>query len=118
MESKSTVVCLCGSSKFAEQHQQVMMDETLKGNIVIPMGLYGHADFPKGAKAACSDADEGDKVKQMLDKLHFAKIDMADEIFVVDVAGYIGSSTSREIEYANSNGKNVRYYSREYERNK
>lgn len=107
---KPRVVCLCGSSKHPEIHMRLMMDETLAGRIVIPMGLYGHADFPAGAKAATNDGDESTSVKQMLDRLHFSKIDLADEILVVRMDGYIGSSTSREIEYANSTSKTIRFY--------
>lgn len=86
-----------------------MMDETLAGRIVIPLGLYGHADFPVGAKEATNDGDESTAIKQMLDSLHFSKIDLADEILVINVAGYIGASTDREIRYARSCGKSVRY---------
>lgn len=46
---------------------------------------------------------------EMLDDMHKRKIDMADEIFVINVGGYIGSSTRSEIEYAMANGKQVRY---------
>ena len=45
----------------------------------------------------------------MLDDMQLRKIDLADEIFVVNVGGYIGSSTRSEIEYAMSTGKTVRY---------
>ena len=45
----------------------------------------------------------------MLDDMHKRKIDMADEIFVINVGGYIGSSTKSEIEYAKANGREVRY---------
>ena len=48
----------------------------------------------------------------MLDDMHKRKIDMADEIFVINVGGYIGSSTQSEIEYAKENGKPVRYLER------
>lgn len=88
---------------------EAMMDETLAGKIVIPMGLYGHADFPAGAKEATGDGDESGEVKQMLDRLHLAKIDLADEILVVNPGAYVGSSTEREIRYAVENGKRVRY---------
>ena len=47
--------------------------------------------------------------KEMLDDMHLRKIDMADEVFVINVGGYIGSSTRREIEYALSQGKKVNY---------
>jgi len=90
-----------------------MMDETLAGNIVIPMGLYGHADYPPGARAATNDGDESTEVKQMLDKLHFQKIALANEIIVVHKDGYIGSSTRREIAFAEANGKRVRYWPNE-----
>jgi hypothetical protein len=45
----------------------------------------------------------------MLDDMHKRKIDMADEIFVINVGGYIGSSTRSEIEYATATGKAIRY---------
>lgn len=45
----------------------------------------------------------------MLDDMHKRKIDMADEIFVINVDGYIGSSTRSEIEYAETHNKNVNY---------
>ena len=86
------------------------MDETLAGNIVIPMGLYGHADYPTGARAATNDGDESTAVKQMLDRLHFQKINLANEIIVVTKDGYIGDSTRREIAHAEATGKRVRYW--------
>ena len=48
-------------------------------------------------------------VKTMLDDMHKRKIDMADEIFVINVGGYIGSSTRSEIDYALAHGKKVNY---------
>lgn len=107
---KLVTVCFCGSSKWPELHHRLMMQETLAGRIVIPMGLYGHADYPAGAKAATNDGDESTAVKQMLDTLHHRKIDLADEILVISQGGYIGSSTKREIEYATKTGKKVRYH--------
>ena len=41
--------------------------------------------------------------------MHKRKIDMADEIYVINVDGYIGDSTRSEIEYAHAIGKTVRY---------
>ena len=73
---------------------------TLEGNIVISVGLFGHSGddevWTKGTK-------------EMLDDMHKRKIDMADEIFVINVGGYIGYSTRSEIEYAKTTGKAVRY---------
>lgn len=55
--------------------------------------------------------DEGtlSKTKEMLDDMHKRKIDMADEIYVINVGGYIGESTRSEIEYAAKTGKAIRY---------
>ena len=55
--------------------------------------------------------DEGTliKTKEMLDDMHKRKIDMSDEIFVINVNGYIGDSTKSEIEYAIKTGKKVNY---------
>ena len=50
-----------------------------------------------------------EKTKEMVDDIHLRKIDMSDEIFVVNVGGYIGSSTKKEIEYAISQNKKVNY---------
>jgi len=48
-------------------------------------------------------------VKPIVDKVHFRKIDLADEIFVINIGGYIGESTSNEIAYAKSTGKLIKY---------
>ena len=100
------VITLCGSTKFKDQFLEAQKKLTLDGNIVISVGLFGHS----GDNEVW---DEG--VKEMLDDMHKRKIDMADEIFVIDVGGYIGSSTKSEIDYAYRHGKNIRYYSLEME---
>ena len=81
---------------------------TLAGYIVISVGLFGHA----GAQEVWDGMDEGtlSKTKEMLDDMHKRKIDMADEIYVINVGGYIGDSTRSEIQYAEEHGKPVRYY--------
>ena len=107
MVGKYKVITLCGSTRFKEQFIQVQKDLTLKGNIVISVGLFGHS----GDSEVWENMDEGTltKTKEMLDDMHKIKIDMADEIFVVNVGGYIGDSTRSEIKYAQENGKLVRY---------
>lgn len=107
--TNGNVVCLVGSSRFMEEHNRVAMDETLVGNVVLGMSCFGHADYPPGAKAITSDSDESNTVKQLLDRLHLQKIDMASEVVVVRVSGYVGSGAQREIDYARANGKIVRY---------
>lgn len=101
------VITLCGSTKFKNEFLKVQKDLTLSGNIVISVGLFGHS----GDSEVWEDMDEGTltKTKEMLDDMHKRKIDMADEIFVINVGGYIGESTKSEIEYAKSHGKKVDY---------
>jgi predicted phosphodiesterase len=41
--------------------------------------------------------------------MHLRKIDLSDEIYVINPGGYTGYSTSNEIEYATSPSKPVRY---------
>ena len=95
------VITLCGSTRFKDEFMESQKRLTLAGNIVISVGLFGHS----------GDDDEGwtEGTKEMLDDMHKRKIDMADEIFVINVGGYIGSSTRSEIEYAEATGKEIKY---------
>ena len=101
------VITLCGSTRFKDEFLKVQKDLTSQGNIVISVGLFGHS----GDSEVWENMDEGtlNKTKEMLDDMHKRKIDMADEIFVINVDGYIGESTKSEIEYAKSLGKKVNY---------
>ena len=101
------VITLCGSTRFKDEFMKAQKELTLKGNIVISVGLFGHS----GDWEVWENMDEGTitKTKEMLDDMHKRKIDMADEIFVINVGGYIGSSTKSEIEYALKKGKKVNY---------
>lgn len=101
------VVTLCGSTRFRNEYMEAQKKLTLEGCIVISVGLFGHS----GDSEVWENMDEGTltKTKEMLDDMHKRKIDMADEIFVINVGGYVGSSTRSEIEYAKAHGKTVRY---------
>ena len=103
------VITLCGSSRFPQAFDLANMHLSMQGHIVISLACFGHADQPAGARFLTSDGDEKTPEKQALDQLHFRKIDLSDEIFVVNVGGYVGSSTKREIAYAQSKGKAVRF---------
>lgn len=101
------IVCLCGSTRFYDVFQKANFDETMKGNIVLTVGFYPHAEFSK--KAHGEDVGITPEEKIRLDELHKRKIDLADEIFVLNVGGYIGDSTRSEIEYAKAEGKFIRF---------
>ena len=107
MLKKYKVITLCGSTKFKEEFIKAQKDLTLKGNIVISVGLFGHS----GDSEVRENMDEGTltKTKEMLDDMHKRKIDMSDEIFIINVNGYIGNSTKSEIEYAKKTGKKIKY---------
>lgn len=100
MVGKYKVITLCGSTRFKEQFIEAQKRLTLEGNIVISVGLFGHSGdnevWTEGTKA-------------MLDDMHKRKIDMADEIFVINPGGYIGESTRSEIAYAEDHGIGIRY---------
>lgn len=100
MVGKYKVITLCGSTKFKDDFIREQKRLSLEGNIVISVGLFGHSG---------DDEVFAEGVKEMLDDMHKRKIDMADEIFVINKNGYIGSSTKSEIEYAKSANKKVNY---------
>ena len=100
MVGKYKVITLCGSTRFKEQFLGAQKRLTLEGNIVISVGLFGHSG---------DDEVWAPGTKEMLDDMHKRKIDMADEIYVINVGGYIGESTRSEIEYARKNGRAVNY---------
>jgi len=100
VSGKYPVVTLCGSTRFKEQFMEAQKRLTLEGYIVISVGLFGHSG---------DDEVWTEGTKEMLDDMHKRKIDMADEIFVINVGGYIGQSTRSEIDYALAHGKKVTY---------
>lgn len=136
-KERPRVVCLCGSTRFADAWRDANRVETLAGRIVLSVGLLGHEE----------GIDMNGPIKAMLDQLHLRKIDLADEVLVLnpraqvcpkcrtvwrrdlkpgmtctvtrcgcgqDLEGvphapYVGESTRREIAYAEGLGKVVRY---------
>ena len=100
MVGKYKVVTLCGSTRFKDEFLEAQKRLTLAGNIVISVGLFGHS----GDNEVWTEG-----TKEMREDMHKRKIDMADEIYVINVGGYIGSSTKSEIEYAKKTGKAVKY---------
>lgn len=101
------VVTLCGSTRFKDDFLRIQKRLTLEGNIVISVGLFGHSGDNEVWEGMPEDTVT--KTKRMLDDMHKRKIDMADEIFVINKDGYIGSSTKSEINYAQACHKPVRY---------
>lgn len=92
-------IALCGSTRFKDQFLSVRNQLTMAGYVVLGPEVYGHAD----------NIELSDFEKTVLDRMHFQKINMSDEVFIINVKGYIGDSTKREIQYASSLGLPIRY---------
>lgn len=109
--TKPKVVVLCGSSKFVE-----IMAVTAwlieRDELAITMGLHLLPQWY--AKNIPDHLAEHESCAKEMDELHLRKIDLADEIFVVDWDGYIGESTRKEIEYAEKHSKRVRYFTHDF----
>lgn len=111
MSKKPVVVCLCGSGRFKQAFEDAEYNETLAGKIVLTIGC-NTKDIAR--------TEELKHHKPMLDELHLRKIDLADEVLILDVDGYMGESTRKELRYThdcnNSNPmrqKTIRFLSKE-----
>lgn len=99
------VVCLCGSTRFYEAFQEANFRLTLEGFIVLSVGFYPHA----ADRAHAAHIGITPKQKEALDELHFRKIDLADRVHFLNIGGYIGASTARELAYAIANNKETTF---------
>ena len=97
---------ICGSLRFEKEIQVLHEKLSLAGHIV-----YSMVALPsqKGGNKDWCTADE----KETLDLIHLSKIEESDIVVVVDVDGYIGESTEREIKWAKIREKGVYYYSKD-----
>lgn len=95
------IITICGSMKFVREMMEISEKVELQGNVVL-MPIYNPSRPNK-------EAFTNEEVL-ILDKMHRERIKLSDAILVVNVNGYIGSSTKSEIEYAKSLNKEVIYY--------
>ncbi len=93
------IVCLCGSTRFWQTFRDVGLRETLAGRIVLSVGA-----------ATASDTDHGITRDQKfaLDELHMFKIELADEVLILNVGGYVGDSTGNNLARAIALKKKIR----------
>jgi hypothetical protein len=99
------IVCLCGSTRFRADFERASMEEAMAGNIVLSVGMFGHE----------TGLDMSGVDKRDLDRLHFRKIELADEVLIVH-PDYMGLSTCDEYYYAIALGKTVRFQGADEER--
>jgi len=110
MADRPKIITLCGSSRFI-QEMAVCAWLLERDENAITMGMhllpFWYPNCPEHHLA------EHEGVAEAMDVLHFEKINLSDEIFVVDVGGYIGSSTRNEINHALLGSKRIRFFSEE-----
>lgn len=90
------IVTICGSMRFKDKMMEISKELEIKNKYVVIQCIYSNDKFTE-------------KEQQILSDLHYNKIKISDAIYVVNVNGYIGNSTDKEIEYAKKLGKEVIY---------
>jgi hypothetical protein len=94
---RPTIITLCGSTRFIDDFREQYARLTDEGVIVLSVGRV----VPQ------SEQRLGSARKQVLDELHLRKIDVSDEIRVLNLCGYVGPSSRNEVRYALAHGKGV-----------
>ena len=102
---KPKIICICGSTKFYKETIKANYDLTMQGYIVLAVGFYSHTSEEAHGEVVGITPEQ----KIMLDELHMRKIDLCDEVYVINYKGYIGKSTKNEIDYAKKLGKPIKY---------
>lgn len=103
--NQPTIVCLCGSTRFYQAFLEHNYRETMAGKIVLSVGFYPHAINEMHGEGVGITPEQ----KEALDQLHLEKVKMADEVLILNCDDYVGTSTARELAYARSLGKRVRW---------
>lgn len=93
------VITICGSMRYSKEMMKISEELELKKGYAVIQCVYN----VDGLKYEGIDAS-------ILDKIHRKRIDISDAIYVVNIDGYIGNSTKKEIEYALNSGKEVIYH--------
>ena len=106
MKRIPTIICLCGSTWFTADMLIKQWELTKQGFIVLSWCALPDSYYIGQDKSHIGD-QEG--VKEIVDEVHKRKIDISDEVLVLNIGGYIGNSTRSEIDYALAHGKIVKY---------
>lgn len=111
MSERPNIICLCGSTRFIEQFAVKTWELELEGHIVLGCTLLPgwYTENATLGQAVPHHFAEAMGVKAQRDEHHLRKIDLANEVLVLNIGGYIGESTRNEIVYATRTGKAVRY---------
>jgi len=98
------IICLCGSTRYTETMAVVAWEIEKRGDIALGWHL-----LPRWYTTSGDHIAESEGVAEILDQVHLEKIRIADEVLIINREGYIGEQTQREVEFAESLGKPVRY---------
>lgn len=109
MNNSPWIICLCGSTKFYREFQEYNFKFTMEGYIVLSVGFYPHHENEFVNKIHGETVEVTEEQKIELDELHKRKIDLADEVFIINKGGYIGESTRSEINYTLNSKKILTY---------
>ena len=90
------IITVCGSLKFKEEMIKIAVEMELRGNCVITPIYPTNSD---------KDAYTNEQILVLNEMIR-----LSDAILVVNVNGYIGSSTRSEIEFAKGLNKEIIYY--------
>ena len=103
---KPKIITLCGSTRFTDGMLIKQWELTKEGHIVLSW-----CALPEGYRwgPVKSHVADQEGVREIVDEVHKRKIDISDEVFVININGYIGESTKSEIEYAREHGILVKY---------
>lgn len=97
------IVCICGSTRFVKHHNEWRKHLSTMGCIVVGIELV----VPQTHQQDPQHSDYF--LKGLLDELHLRKIDLADEVLFLNVGGYMGESTRKELAYARSQNKVIKF---------
>lgn len=102
------IICLCGSTRFTEQMLVKQWELTKQGHVVLSWCALPDSYYTQFGGDASHIGDK-EKVKDIVDEVHKRKIDLSDEILVININDYIGESTASEVEYARKHNKSVHW---------
>ena len=109
MINGAKVITLCGSTRFTREMLIKQWEFTKAGNVVLSWCALPDDYNIDALNGDTSHIGDKEGVKELVDEVHKRKIDLSDEIFVLNINGYIGESTRSEINYASLMGKHINY---------
>ena len=93
-------VTLCGSRKFYQTMMDIKKQLERGFNIVhMPNFSYEKEEFESFTEEQF----------EALHEMHYAKMRQSDYVYIINVGGYFGEDTQREIDYAKEHGIPVKY---------